>query len=148
MGLPLRTRIRSAVKARLLGLPTTGAHVYTSRVDPLAIDELPALRIETNDEASEDLDLAQVSQQRSMDLVVIGCTKATADLDDVLDQIDMEVQGAIFGGDQSLGGLVQTINFRGLRIVPSPDLEEPAAEIIITFTVIYLTVAGQADTTA
>ena len=147
MGLHQRTRIRQAIKAALTGLVSTSARVYTSRVDPVPTDQLPALRIETNGEVSDDLDLSQHAQQRTLQLVVIGMAKATASLDDVLDQIALEVEGGIFNApDQTFGGIVETINYQGAQVVPAEGLEQPVGEIRLNFFVIYHALTGAPDT--
>lgn len=133
----MRTRLRTAAQAALAGLATTGARVYVSRLDPVPDAQLPALKIETNAEASETLDAAESLCLREMDLLVIGLAKATTGLDDVLDQIGLEVEAAL-AIDPTLGGLAQTVEYRGARIGFTPDLERPAAEIRLAFAVRYL----------
>jgi len=143
-----RTRIRQAIVARLLNQTSAGARVFTNRVDPIPTQDLPALRIETNSETSDDIDLAQTSQNRTLQLLVVGLAKATANLDDVLDQLALEAERAIFTApDPTFGGIVETLNYQGAQIGFAGSLEQPIAEIRLAYSVVYLTLAAHPDLT-
>ena len=45
-----RTQIREAAAAALIGLATTGANVFQSRLHPIAEAKLPCLLVNTDDE--------------------------------------------------------------------------------------------------
>jgi len=107
----IRRQIREAFAAQVTGLATTGANVFQSRIQNLAATDLPALRIYTEQEGVQDDDILAVPylQHREITLRVEAVAKASANLDDTLDQICLEVEQAI-GASQSsstLGGLAR-----------------------------------------
>lgn len=144
----LRTQIRQAVKAALLGLPTTGANVFTSRPGPLPDSKLPALVIETNAEDASGFDLQDETDDRDLTLLVIGRAKHTDELDDVLDQIALEVEQAMKAhGAAALEGLAESISYSGMRVGASADLEKPAGEIRLAYAVRYLPASADPQST-
>lgn len=89
-------QIREAVATALTGLTSTGSRVYPNRLYPLADANLPALRVFLdNDESAPESIHTPHLQERSLTLIVEGCAKATADLDDTLDTISKEVEIAL-----------------------------------------------------
>ena len=145
----MRTQIRTAVVLALTGLALTGPRVYINRLDPVPDDALPALKVETNAEQVDSPDLGGDYQERDIQLLVIGLAKATANLDNVLDQIALEVEQALLDPvDKTFGGLVESITYTGLRIGFTADLEKPAAEVRLAFLVRYATTAGDPTTPA
>lgn len=101
----VRRQIRERVGTTLTGLATTAARVYQTRTVSLPDSLLPALCIYTLSEASasEHGDTPR-SQMRELRLAIEGYARATADLDDTLDQIAVEVEEAM-AADRTLNGL-------------------------------------------
>lgn len=94
----VRRQIRDAAVAALTGLATTGARVYPSRVYPMQDANLPGLRVYMQEDApsgEETLGVDRLAEFTAM-LVVEICVKATTDLEDLLDQIALEVQIALY----------------------------------------------------
>jgi hypothetical protein len=140
----VRTRIRAAAVAALTGLATTGTHVFASRVYNLRDADLPCLLVSTDD---EDIDGAAFTDQlleRSLQLRVRACQKATAALDDALDQMLLEVEQALTGN--SLGGLCKPITPQSIRIVMDGSLEKPTGTADIVFQVTYFTAGTTPET--
>ena len=102
----IRKQVRDAVAARITGLPTTGANVFKSRVDPLPDSSLPALRVYTIRDEAERLTQGTAPRvERQIQVVIEGVVKISTDLEDALDLIGVEVEVALAG--QDLGGLVE-----------------------------------------
>lgn len=122
----LHKQIRAAAVAALTGLATTGSRVYPNRLRVLQDADLPGLRIYLDDEDSEDVSLHQpVLQQRALTLVVEGCAKATAALDDTLDQVSKEVEVALSTG-LTVGGHWLMSTYRGMNF-DDEQLDKPVA---------------------
>lgn len=101
----VRRQIRERAGTTLGNLATTSTRVYQSRTVSLPDSLLPALCIYTLRETSES-EHADVprSQMRTLLLAIEGYARTTADLDDTLDQIALEVEEAM-AGDRDLNGL-------------------------------------------
>lgn len=92
--------IRDAAATALTGLATTGSHVFANRLFALADSELPGLRVFTDAEQVEyDTVHRPAAQSREFALVVECCAKAdSASLDDTCDQMQLEVENALYAG--------------------------------------------------
>lgn len=134
----LRTQIRAAFRSSLIGLVTTADRVFTSRSTPIPEAKLPALVIETNSEDSEPFDLQDEASERTLTVLVIGRAKVSDQLDDVLDQIALEVEQAIAATGAGLDGIAESVAYAGMRMGHSADLEKPAGEIRLAYTVRYM----------
>lgn len=97
----VRTQIRQALIARLLGLATTMTNVISTRYDVFAT--LPGIRVYAESEDKQD-ELMGGRQQRQVVFIVEATAKQNTALEDTLDQIALEVETAI-ATDQTLGGL-------------------------------------------
>lgn len=92
--------IRDAVQTRLTGLATTTTHVFANRLYALADADLPALRIFLDNESVDELSVNRpATQERRIDIVVECCAKSSsATLDDTCDQMQLEVEKALYAG--------------------------------------------------
>jgi Phage minor tail protein U len=145
-----RTQIRNAVATLLTGLPTTGSHVFKTRTIPLDDTELPALKINTNDEEMAPQTFnADPVLERNLQLTVIAVAKATDGLDDELDQITLEVEQAINATEtiNTLNGLVTSTVLQSIKIETDDELETPIGQAIMNFNVVYYTQAATPETT-
>ena len=88
----VREQIRDAAVTACTGLATTGARVYKERFYQLRAADLPGLRIYCGAEQIEPDRLGAVhGLSRDMELIVEGLARATADLDETLDDITAEI---------------------------------------------------------
>lgn len=142
----VRKQIREAVAAAVTGLATTGARVFQSRVYPLKESDLPCLLVNTDEEdVASDVGITALTLERTLRLTVRGVAMATANLDDTLDATLEEVEAVLNGN--TLGGLAKQCVLSGVRVQMSAELDKPAGEIEMAFTVTYYT-AGSAPGTA
>ena len=135
----LRRQIREAVGTKLTGLTTTGSRVFQSRVYPVQDAELPCLLVFTQSETVEAETVhAPRTLSRTLQLEVSAVAKATADLDDTLDQICKEVEIAlappVSGG---LMSLIEDIVLRSTDIELSGSAEKPTGVARMVFEVSY-----------
>lgn len=141
----VRTQIRQALKTLLTGLTTTGANVFTNRLQVLKDGSLPAIVIETGDEdiAIED-GVENPLLERTLRVDVLAKVKAIDDLDDLTDQILSEVEAAIYADvdANTLSGLVKSIDLNEVTFEQNDDAEKDIAELRIGFDVEYFTQAN------
>lgn len=141
----VRKQLRDAVVTALTGLATTGANAFGARVYPLQDDELPALRIFT---ASEDALASTIHVpaliERAVHLVVEGVAKATADLDDTLDAIGLEVETALAPG-MVLGSRTIALTYSGCGIELSGEGEKVTGSISMRFEAVLYNAANTPD---
>ncbi len=135
-----RQQIRDAFVTAVTGLTTTGARVYSSRLYPLADENLPGLNVlkglEYIDE--EEGKLADL-QFRKMEILVSGYDKLISGLPDQLDTIAAEVETAVFNTDFTN---ISTIDLISTEIEQADGAEKPVGQIILTFSVQYMTALG------
>lgn len=105
----LRRQIREAVAAKVTGLATTGANVFSYRVDPLAVSSLPALVVTCEEDSAQRLEIGapNTHTRRVLTIMINAIARATATVENDLDQICAEVESATMGtiDDLTLGGL-------------------------------------------
>ena len=142
----VRQQIRSQIVTTLTGLTTTGTNVFASRIFPLEQTKLPALCIFTKSEATEfdTITLAR-SVNRVLDVAVEAYVIGTANYDNTLDTIAVEVEEAI-AADVTLGGLAKDAQVIGFEADFSGDGEQPVAVGRFTISVQYRTKENDVET--
>ena len=142
----VRQQIRSQIVTTLTGLTTTGTNVFASRIFPLEQTKLPALCIFTKSEATEfdTITLAR-SVNRVLDVAVEAYVIGTANYDNTLDNIAVEVEEAI-AADVTLGGLAKDAQVIGFEADYSGDGEQPVAVGRFTLSVQYRTKETDVET--
>lgn len=139
----VRQKIRDEIYNAVSGLTTTGTNVFKSRTYP--VDTTPCLLVYTGDEYhdNEESRVARL-QNRNCNIVVTGKSKMSAGVDDQLDTIAEEVETAIFNASFET---INTIDLESIEVEVDGGAEKPTGEIIITFSVHYLTSDGAPSTT-
>jgi len=120
-----RQTIRESLVTLLTGLPLTGSRVYGSRLSPVEEGSLPALRIYADSEQASPLVIhAQTTRERDITYRIEIVARANADLDDALDAIAEQVEGALVAAADStwLGG---TLGALSTEIELSDDVSQP-----------------------
>lgn len=143
----LRRQIREAIGSAVTGLATTGARVFQSRVYPLQDAELPGLLIASESEVSigETLGAPRLLM-RTLRMQVAAIAKATADLDDTLDQIAKEVEIALAMPCAALAGIAKTITLASTEIELEGTADQPKGRATLTYEVTYLAAENAPDT--
>lgn len=135
----MRTQIRDAVATALAGLTQTGSRVFLSRSLPLGA-ETPAILIYTNNETAEyDLGEMICIPRRLITLTVEGYHHG--DDDDLLDQIALEVETALFS-DPTLGGLAEGISNTEQTLSRESEGAKNTGVITMEFGVAYRAADG------
>lgn len=144
----VRKQIRDAIKTALTGLATTGANCYQSRVFPFESTKLPALLIYTKSETT-DFDTISLPRDvmRVLEINVEAYVQGTANYDNTLDQIAVEVEEAI-AADVTLGGLTKDLQTVAFEADFSGDGEQTVAIGRFTITATYRTLENDVETAA
>jgi hypothetical protein len=145
----VREQIRDAAVTACTGLTTTTTHVYPERLYQLRATDLPGLRIYCGAEQVEPDRLGAVhGQSRDMELIVEGIARATADLDETLDDIAAEVEAAL-AADVTLGGKCKFLHLAGIDDPEQSDeTDQPAGLVRLKFRVQYRTLNTTPTATA
>jgi hypothetical protein len=135
-----RKQVREAAVTDLTGLPTTGAHVFTSRVSPLTATEMPGLKIMLREE-SGDFD-AMGTLARTGRLIIEGWLQGGDDIEDDLDQVASEVEAKIYGTTPNLEPLLMNIG-SPITSIDVPETDEGVARrtgvVRMLFPLVYRT---------
>ncbi len=95
----LHKQIRAAVVSKLTGLTTSGSRVYANRLAPLPDATSPSLLVTLDEETAEPLTMhSPQAQERRLQLSVGAVAKAASGVDDTLDLMSKEVEGALATG--------------------------------------------------
>ena len=131
-----RTLIRNALVAALTGLATCGAHVYASRLTPLAAGELPAMLVTTG---REDNDLAALvgglPVQRMLEATVVIVVKAASGFEATADTILGEIEARLFdtAAHNTLGGVALSTT---LASIADPEMDDSTDQPVVRLPVI------------
>ena len=147
---PLRTRLRHAVRAALLGLPTTGERVFLSRTWPLQDGDFPALLVYARGGAyrvdAQSEDDASSPIERDERLVVEGVVRVTGqEPDDTLDRIEAEVAAALMAS-AAVGALVELRQPLSSEINAVAQGDSRAGSVKLVYRVVNRSPAGDLTT--
>jgi hypothetical protein len=145
----IRKQIRDAVASTLNNLDTTEERVYVSRVYPMERTNLPGIIIITNSDEADytyATDYANgVKLWSKLQLTVKAYAKNTAQVDDDLDQIELEVREAL-AMNKKLNGLTKDITWLKTDISLDGSGEKPIGVAEMQFRVDYRVTDNTLDT--
>lgn len=143
----LRTQIRASLKILLTGLATTGDHVFTSVIQPLEDDDLPAIVLGFPSEEIETPDQLAVKNRkigRALSYPVTVRVKQIGDVEAVMNEILKEIETA-WSADRLLGGLLRDSSMVSIEQNISSLGEKPIGEATLTFIMTYRSLEGAPD---
>lgn len=144
----VRQNIRSNIVTTLTGLTTTGSNVFETRLFSLGETKLPALCIYTKNETTEYATLTTPrTQVRTLDVIVEAYVKGTANIDDTLDTISVEVEEALYT-DLTRGGYAKDTQVTDFEADYAADGEQSVGMGRFTIAVTYATVENDIETAA
>jgi len=142
----VRKTIRDHITTTLTGLTTTGSNVFQTRLFPVEESKLPALCIYTKSEATEYATLTQSRTQiRELEVIVEAYVKGTANIDDTLDTIAVEVEEAL-ASDVTRNSNAKDTRVTSVDIDFNGDAEQSVGVARFTVAVDYVTVEGDVET--
>jgi hypothetical protein len=92
----VKAQIRDSAVAAVTGLTTTGTRVYSGRVWPMTSGTMPGLCVYTGDERGVEEDESANILVKEMDIVIDGYVSGSS-IDDVADNVQLEVETALYG---------------------------------------------------
>lgn len=132
-----RKSIRDDIKTTLTGLTTTQSNVFQSRVYPIDTAKLPGILIFNR---SEDVEYTTVSfarmQNRNCSFDIEVYVRGTANYDNTLDQICLEIEEALTT-DLTRGGNAKDTRITSFQADFNSDGEQPVAVARLTVEVTY-----------
>jgi hypothetical protein len=141
-----RTSIRQAFVRALKGKTAAGMNVFDSRLYSMEAGALPAIIIFSG---SEEVITGTISPPRCQDRIVkitVECyAKAAAGANVVVDNLAMEVEGAIFR-DPNLPKIYKDCKLESTNINLNSDGDQPVAVASLVFLVAYRTREDSPDT--
>jgi hypothetical protein len=142
----VRQQIRSRIGTLLTsGVALVSSRVYGSRVYPLTEAKLPAVTVYAGAEQSGLITLGAKTLTRTLTVNVDVYALATANLDNDLDAICVQVEEAI-AADFTLNGLAKTTVLSGTEIDFSGEAEQPVGVARLNFSVSYVTDIDDVET--
>tara|TARA_Y100000401_G_scaffold11541_1_gene7886 strand:+ start:5335 stop:5778 length:444 start_codon:yes stop_codon:yes gene_type:complete len=142
----VRKLIRDHITTTLTGLTTTGSNVFQTRFFPLEDTKLPALCIYTK---SEDTEYSTMTvprtQMRVLEVSVEAYVKGTANLDNTLDTIAVEVEEAL-QTDLTRGGRAKDTQVTAFEADFQPDGEQTVSVGKFTVSVQFATIENDVET--
>jgi hypothetical protein len=133
----VRQQIRDRVVTVLTGLATTGANIFRHRYYPLSQASLPGIIIYTEDEGQSYETMGPNRTIRhDLTLRVEAYVQATANYDNTLDNISVEIEEAL-SADRTLNGLAKDTRMSSFASAGEAGGEQPALmgrfDILITY---------------
>ncbi len=137
-------QVVEAAKAALIGLATTGANVFDSRVYPVQDNELPCLLIDQGNETSEieSMGFDRITG-RTMELLVVAKVKQNTSYRTLINTIRKEVEVRL-AANQGIGG-AKYVQPKSCEIELAGEGEKPVASATLTFEVPYYTALSTPD---
>jgi hypothetical protein len=143
-----RQIIREAVQAALIGHTDAGTRVSETRMEPLKVSELPAVSVYSENEvvSPDSKNTAPRELARDLDLAVVGWVRATADVDDALDALALQIE-RVMHADSTFGGVASDSLLSSTETGIKVDGDRPMGAVKMVYTVRYYTYAPEAADT-
>ena len=144
----VRKSIRDNIVTAVTGLTTTAARVYRSRIYPLeTATNLPGLCVYTLREACEADTVGGSAHglAREVDIVIEAYVRGTANYDNTLDTICVEVEEAV-AADLTRGGNAKDTLLESTEFELSGEGDQPVAMARLTYRCLYRTAANDVET--
>jgi hypothetical protein len=133
----VRQQIRVALAAKVTGLATTSSNVFQNRTQMVTDANLPCLIIASESDEAQSISLSYPRlTARIANFSIRVLAKATADLDNVLDGICLNVEKAL-ASDTSLGGLTKDLQLMNTSIAFNSDNETHYGEAAMNWSATY-----------
>lgn len=142
----VRTQIRDRLMTILTGLATTGSRVYRSRVHPMTENTMPGICVYCGTEKAVGGTLK--ATEKAMN-IVIDAYVAGSEYDDDVDQIQAEVEAALyadFSDKRYFAGLVTNLAYATAESKYFGDAKVKHGILRMIYEATYSTEDGNAET--
>ena len=142
--------VRQQIRERIVSVLTTNVtlvsnRVYGSRVYSFSEADLPAITVYAGSEASALQTVALKTSARVVSIQVDAYVRATANFDDDVDAIAVQIEEAI-ANDFTVNGLAKTAVLSSTELNFSGEAEQPIGSARLTFDVRYDTAINDVET--
>ena len=137
-------QLRAAVVLALTGLATTGSRVFPSRAYPVRDAELPCILVYTPSEQATTATLAGSDYERLITVQIDILIKASAAMEDEIDQIRKEIEVAL-SSPLAIGGTTTRVEYRDMTSELRGEVERPTGAAQLTFEATLYTAAASPD---
>lgn len=146
-----RQIIREAFAAQIKGAEpafktAAGPRVFETRMVPWRTQELPAISVYSGDESVDDQKSAPRELKRTVDMTIEATVIASADLDDALDALALEIERAMHA-DPTLGGAASDTVLKRTTIGTMVEGNRPLGAVQLVYETTYYTNAPEAEDT-
>jgi hypothetical protein len=141
-----RKVIRDKIKALLLGQTDAEDRIFTNRVIPNEVDELPVINIYTIEESSEIYNSSPMEYERSVTVAIEVIDSVDSEIDDRLDEMADSVE-AIMHGDDTLESVASKVVYTGTQLTINSDGENLIGSLRLTYEITYYSYHGIDPTT-
>ena len=133
-----RENVLLAVMAALNGTTAAGAQVFRSRAEALAREETPAIVVKPGSEGVEQIGrgMQRINLEIKLEIHARGNPA-----DAVADPI-MATSYAVLCADQTLGGRILRLEYKGVEEPDFEDGDDTACRIVVNYNAIYITTTG------
>lgn len=133
----LRQLIRTNIVTTVTGLTTTASRVYQTRIYPLEQSKLPGLCVYTRSETTEYTTISPPRrQERTLEVVIEIYASATANLDNTLDTVSVQIEEAL-AADLTRGGYAKDTKVIAFEADFDGSGEQPVGVGRLTVQVTY-----------
>lgn len=142
----VRKQIRDQIASVLASdVSLVSGRVYQSRVYPLHEAKLPAITVYTGSETSSLMVMGAKTLARTASIMVDAYVRATANLDDDMDAIAVQIEEAI-ADDFTVNGLAKDAVLVSTDIDFSGEAEQPVGVVRLSYAVRYVTAIENVET--
>jgi len=139
-------QIHDLIIAKVTGLTTTGANVFTGRVHPIERSEMPCLLVSTGDEAvSYETIGGPRAQRRDLTLEIDIVVSVNDTMESLMNTVQLEVENAL-SADTKLGSSVFDVKYIGRNKFLSGDGEKQVGITRLNYSVPFEVLENAPDT--
>lgn len=146
-----RKLIREKIKEYLTALPTIGQNIFFDDPDIIQPDQVPCIFISSDTEQTDYTNVSSGtrSQQRKLQLSIIGFIKSNKNLSDKLDELSYNMELALAKTREvtKLDGLAIMNNLISTDFEYSDDPELNIGSIRLVYEITYRTLENEVDKT-
>ena len=130
----IRSQIRAAAKAALVGGTVPATSIFTGRAHPVDEKKLPAWRVFIPGEASQPLEIGSPREVGRVERLVLEGFAAGTEADDDLDALAVEAEVRL-SADLTLGGLAKDIHLVSTEFTFSGEGRKTMGLMALSFDV-------------
>lgn len=136
-----RQAIREGIAAQLAGKTAAETRVYETRMVPFHRLTLPAIAVYSTEESSDDQQTAPRGYKRALTVTVEAAVKGSGNVDDAMDAIALEIEGAV-EADRTVAGAADDLTLTGTQMDLIEHGDHAFGSVRLQYRVTYYTEAA------